>query len=368
MNPTVSKKNNGDDELSFTLANVNVSIANSIRRIILAEIPTVVFRVFPHVQNKVQITKNTTRLTNEMLKQRMGCIPIHMRPDAPISTLIVEINKKNTTDQMMYVTTGDFKIRDTNGQYLNKQDVQAIFPSNKITHDFILFARLRPGVNIQTDGEELSIEATLDIGTAKEDGMYNVVSKSCYTNTQDIAKIEAAWLIELARLTNEGVHAELIEAARTNWLLIDAPRLYKDNSFDFKIKTNSVYSNEALVGEACTIMLNKLETFNGKVQTKTIKINKSETTVENSYDIVLENEDYTLGKVLEYLLYVEYFDKQHLLTYCGFKQFHPHDDDSIVRISFKNDEDLNNIYDYLINISNTATTIYEAIRSEFETT
>ncbi len=39
--------------LSFTLSGVNVSIANSLRRIILSEIPCVVFKTTPHKENKV---------------------------------------------------------------------------------------------------------------------------------------------------------------------------------------------------------------------------------------------------------------------------------------------------------------------------
>ena len=57
MNPQVSDKNEIDNILKFTLHGVNVSIANAIRRIILSEIPSVVFRTFPHNENKMEIIK-----------------------------------------------------------------------------------------------------------------------------------------------------------------------------------------------------------------------------------------------------------------------------------------------------------------------
>ena len=78
MNPKISAKTENDGILNFTLSQTNVSIANAIRRIILSDIPCVVFRTFPHDENRVNISKNTTRLTNEMIKQRVGCVPIHM--------------------------------------------------------------------------------------------------------------------------------------------------------------------------------------------------------------------------------------------------------------------------------------------------
>ena len=48
MNPIVKYTTDENDVLSFTLSNTNVSIANSIRRIILSEIDLVVFKPFPY--------------------------------------------------------------------------------------------------------------------------------------------------------------------------------------------------------------------------------------------------------------------------------------------------------------------------------
>ncbi len=40
------------------------------------------------------------------------------------------------------------------------------------------------------------------------------------------------------------------------------------------------------------------------------------------------------GKVLEYILYEKYFVDQKMLSFCGFKKLHPHDDDSIIRVAY----------------------------------
>ena len=104
MLPVVQNISNKGDELKFTLSNVNVSIANSIRRTILSDIPTVVFKTAPYEENKANILVNTSRLNNEIIKQRLSCIPIHV-PDImrfPLKDYLLEVNVENITDIDMY--------------------------------------------------------------------------------------------------------------------------------------------------------------------------------------------------------------------------------------------------------------------------
>lgn len=48
----------------------------------------------------------------------------------------------------------------------------------------------------------------------------------------------------------------------------------------------------------------------------------------------MKNEDYTIGKVIEYIIHEDYFRTNKKLNYVGFIKEHPHDDDSIIRMSF----------------------------------
>ena len=91
----VSTRNEKDGLLTFTLSNINVSIANGLRRTILSDIPVIAFKTFPHAENRAEFITNTSRFNNEILKQRLGCIPIHI-PDLtmPYNELLVEIHKK----------------------------------------------------------------------------------------------------------------------------------------------------------------------------------------------------------------------------------------------------------------------------------
>ena len=67
-----------------------------------------------------------------------------------------------------------------------------------------------------------------------------------------------------------------------------------------------------------------------------VVINTTVTTMENCYDIILENEDYTIGNILNYILYTIFYRDTKFLSYCGFKKMHPHDSYSIIRIAFTN--------------------------------
>ena len=111
MIPRVELNSSPNDEiLLFTLSGVNVSLANAIRRTILSDIPLVVFRTTPYKENKANIISNTSRLNNEILKQRLSCIPIHIKdPDSfPLKNYLLEVNVENITNTTMYVTTENF--------------------------------------------------------------------------------------------------------------------------------------------------------------------------------------------------------------------------------------------------------------------
>ena len=111
MNPIVLDIKEENNVLSFTINSINVSYANAIRRVILADLPTVVFRTIPHEKNDATFHINTCRLNNEILKQRLSCIPVHISDlETPIQDYIVEIDVNNDTDAIIYVTTADFKI------------------------------------------------------------------------------------------------------------------------------------------------------------------------------------------------------------------------------------------------------------------
>lgn len=367
MNPRIEKITEDNDTLTFTLRDVNVSLANGLRRTILSDIPCVVFKTIPYEENKCNIKINTTRLNNEILKQRLSCIPIHISDlKMPLQNYILEVNVDNLTDTIIYVTTEDFKIKNLmTNHYLSEKDQKAIFPPNNLTGYYIDFARLRPKISHEIPGEKLNLTCELSIGTAKQDGMFNCVSTCSYGFTQDDETIETELTKKIQEWKDNGLSKDEIIFESKNWRLLDGQRIVKRDSFDFIIQTVGVFTNQEIIRKACDILIDKLDLLNTSIDTDDLKITPSENTMPNSYDVTLENEDYTIGKVLEYFLYSKFYEGTKSLSFCGFKKMHPHDKDSIIRIAYKEELDKMAIKQNLKECIADAIDIYKKIQDKF---
>ena len=330
-----SKTENGNS-IKFTLANVNYSIANALRRIILSDIPITAFKTFPHEENMSIFHTNTSRLNNEILRQRLECVPVYIKdPEINLDELEVEIHVKNTGNMIKFVTTKDFKIKDLKtDKYLADNVRDAIFPPDQITGDHIIFCRLRPKISNEVDGEEIHITSKLSIQTAADSGAYNSASACSYSFTPDKMKQDTEWQKKLTTLTEEEKDPENLMFVEQDWRNHNSQRYFKVNYFDFIIESIGVYSGYELVEKACEIMINKLQTLYERAGTSNIEILQAETTMPWSLDIKLENESYTLGKVVEFVMNKKFYTEGKLLTYIGFRQEHPHDTDSFIRVAF----------------------------------
>jgi len=359
MEPMLKNFSEDQDVLKFTLHNIEVCFANAIRRTILSDIPTIVIRSETHDINQCNIKVNTSRLHNEILKQRISCIPIHStllrdnesKKALPTNySLVVDV--ENTTDNILYVTTEDFRLRDnSNGDILSKDAMDklfpGLFPKNTLTQSYIDLVRLRPKVGNDIPGEHFSMVAEFSVATAKDNSMFNVVSKCAYGNTMDSTKASSAWDAQEEKLRKDGESEGDIKFQKDNFRILDAQRHYEKNSFDFVIQTLGVYDNKDLVRKSCAVIQNKLIDLVQIIDNAEMPIFTGETTMENCFDIHLENEDYTIGKILEYMLYTKFYQGDNSLNFCGFKKFHPHDSKSVIRVAFMKKTDKTVVNRYL---------------------
>lgn len=370
--PKLSQINESEDgtKLTFRIEDANVSIVNALRRIILSEIPTVVIRSTPYDKNRVNIEVNTTRMNNEIIKQRLSCIPVYINENQfpSISELVLELNVKNDSTLVAYATSGDFKIKNAKtNTYISDQEVKNMFPADPITGDYIDIVRLRPKTS--NNGEELKLTCSLDIGTSKEDSSFAVASTCCYSCVVDEERVEEAWNSKKGELQANRTPPEEMILAEKNWRLLDSKRITVPDAFNFTVETVGVFTNKSIVVKACKIMIDKLSNIREKLSMRDV-INKSISTIENCYDITLESEDYTLGKVLEYMLYSKHYDRvsntsDKTLHYCGFSKPHPHINSSIIRIGFVENVDMNTIVSYMNGAAIDAIRIFEMIGSAF---
>ncbi len=345
-----------NDTLSFTLTGVDCSYANAVRRVILSDIPIVVFKTTPHEEDKCNISVNTSRLNNEILKQRLSCIPVCIRDlDINLKDYILELDVENKTDTTMIVTTKDFKVLNVaTNKHLDENDVRKIFPpyippTGKGEY-FIDFARLRPKISEEIPGEKIKLTCEFIISTARDDSMFNVVGTCAYGFTPNREEMLKQVGIRAAKWQDEGKTKEEVDFESKNWMLLEGLRYVKKNSFDFTIQTVGIYDNTDIVTLACDLLIQKINIQRHLLDTDELEIKPSENTLENSYDVILHNEDYTVGNILNHELYESFYKKHEILTYVGFKKMHPHDSDSILRVGFKDSSGKSGVKDILTTV------------------
>jgi DNA-directed RNA polymerase subunit L len=150
------------------------------------------------------------------------------------------------------------------------------------------------------------------------------------------------------------------------------------NEFEFVIKTIGQYTNYQLVYLACQILSKQLASLANQIESQIVPIHDSKnsrelgytsvtvSSMENSYDIILEEQDYTLGFLLEHFLFTLFYDNEEDLSYIGFKKYHPHDDYSVIRMAFKKgDSAMLFVKQYLIRACMEAKRVLEAIQKKF---
>lgn len=373
-----------DNKLSFSLKNIHYSTANAIRRTILSDIPVYGIKTETEEINQCHVQANTSRFHNEIIKQRLSCIPVHSKvknpkpinksrepwesesaPDSYSSKedmrlYELEVEAKNEDDhQTLWVTTEDFRLRnkETN-EYLSPEELHQIFPANVITGRYIDFVRLLPRIGQTVPGEQIKLSAEFSVCTAKENGMYNVATICTYHNTIDTVKRDAAWeqyeKEHSKEFENKSDQEKLFE--KENFYQLQGQKYFVSNKkgepieFSFVVQSVGIYESTEIVKMACSVLVDKLRILihqsdadilqiipSDSIRQSGVYLSVTESSIPYSYDIVLENEDYTIGCVLEHILYEMYYEGEQLMTFVGFKKYHPHDTYSILRVAYKED-------------------------------
>ena len=376
--PKMSKPNietfvDHDGTLKFTVSGINVSLANAVRRTILADIPTYCFRTLPHAENRVNITANTTRLNNEIIKQRMGCIPIHLKANDPdfehfnVEDYRVVLDVQNTGTACEYVTTKHFRIVNAKtGKELSESVVRRIFPPDAITGGYILIARLMPRLTQFVEGERLALTAEIGVGTARMDGMYNVVSTCAYCATPNVEEADKVWAECAKVLERDGNEAAFIASEKKNWFAMEAQRYVHYDSFDFIIESVGVYSNVEILTKACMLLVEKCNKLVSDIENASgdVDVVPSDSTLSNGYDVTLQNEDYTMGKCLEYFIHTNHYAGSRTVSYCGFRKTHPHDTHSMIRLAFNAPTDVDIAHTYLMQAARDSAAVFQSLISQ----
>jgi DNA-directed RNA polymerase subunit L len=345
---------------AFTLSPIHVTYANTIRRLILTGVETVAFRsdmTSTGSTTDVVIKRNDTPMTNEMLADRIGLIPINVsepltwKSDKYVFTLKVAGDKDNTT----YVKSGDFKIKEIVSIDALEPDpvpTEKFFPPNSITGDTCLIATLQPGAN--TLQQFIEVEAKATKGTGREHARFIPVSQCSYeytpdSNPQRVEEMFVKWLDVAKKASAVEKGSERYNELRREFNTMQIKRCFKINdknepfSFDFTVETAGVLPVPYIVGRACEVGENMCSRYvnihRGELPDE-ITISSADSRIIG-YDFLIRGHDHTLGNLLQTWLVENHIqgEANPKITYAGYSVPHPLRDEIILRIGVEDGEE-----------------------------
>lgn len=363
--------------VKFEIANIHFSMANAMRRIMIAQVKTVGFRSEPYTSCDINIIINDSPLHNQMMAHRIAMIPINVPTPEKINIAdyVFIINVVNNTNTIIPVTTKDFQIKQVStNKMLSRDDVIKFFPPDPITGDYIILTKLRPlwfvpsktvsqdVVNEMSkdfnkpvaDPMTFHIEAKASISNGVENGHYSPIACACYINTVDPKRAEIglkAYIETQNELSlKQKTEPIAVEVLKRRFDLTERARYFYINDkdepsvFTFNIESVGVIPPLIIYHRAIDILKDKINTFISNLISKNeniITINASKQ-LNGGYDIIIKNEDDTLGNIIQSHLCMLYADfalpkEQRLLKFIGYKRPHPLENHIIFSIQGVND-------------------------------
>ena len=315
---------------SFRFAGGPCQAANALRRAIVAHTPAVAMVAFPADASTITITTNTSQLNNEILKQRLACVPIHITDrGTDVSKYAIRIAEEASGTETRNITTEHIQLllADTNTP-VSDAARRAVFPPSPLTGDYVLLARLRPAAASRVLAERLELVATMLWTEGAQGGSATSASTCAYGYTPDPVRQKETWEAE----GKPGGDYD-------NWLLGPGAAIAVPDSFDFALGSVGVYTNKQLLAMGCATVAASFESL-AQAMGEPAAVKPSPTTMPNCYDIEIGGDVYMTGPYVQRLVCASHCDGQPgaRATYVGFRKPHPHDTTAILRIALAADE------------------------------
>ncbi|EPQ30797.1 uncharacterized protein PFL1_01698 [Pseudozyma flocculosa PF-1] len=175
-----------DAQVEFDLIGVDASIANAIRRVLMAEVPTVAIE-------HVYVWNNTSIIQDEVLSHRLGLVPLKIDPDRiamrmpgddadDSNTVVFHLKAKcernprapkgETDPDKCYIGHNVYSSQLTWDPKGSQEEDFADCPPRAV-HDRILLAKMRPG-------QELDLELHCEKGIGKDHAKFSPVATATY--------------------------------------------------------------------------------------------------------------------------------------------------------------------------------------------
>ena len=315
--------------IEFTLQGCSTPCANGLRRIIIARLPVAAMNASSDEDSTIQISANTGALSNEIVKHRLSCIPVHgLQQPTDLSNYTLRLDVTADEDTPRLVTTADIQVMwgdAANLQPAPASVAKSLFPANPITGDHIVITKLNPAIPAVSAGERLAFDAKLYWTEGSVKGTASAACTCSYKPTPDPARQEEAW--------QSASGGEDNPQAKQDWLLGPGTRITIPNSYDFCLEGIGVYSPVTMLNMACDILsedlANALASF-----TEDGAITPLVTTLQDAHNVKITGDVYTVGYLLQDALYAKHCVGPSK-NYVGFRKDHPHDSYGTLRVAIE---------------------------------
>ncbi|EGG00521.1 uncharacterized protein MELLADRAFT_111755 [Melampsora larici-populina 98AG31] len=283
--------------MEFDLVGVDASIANALRRIMIAEVPSIAIE-------DVFVWNNTSLVHDEVLAQRLGLIPLKVDPRkldmrgpegaTDMNTLVFKLVARCSRNPNVSKTEKDPSIlytdSDVTSGYLDwqpKGDQPALFGSQppKAVQDDILLVKMRPG-------QEISIEMHCVKGIGKDHAKFSPVATASYRllphiiihepilepHCEKFTSCFAQGVIEIVKNQHGQKECKVLNPRKdtVSREVLRHPEFEGKVSlgrvrdhFIFNVESSGVYRPEELPIEACLVLLQKIRSVRVALESHT---------------------------------------------------------------------------------------------------
>lgn len=334
--------------MTFQIKDTDVAYVNTLRRTILTGVESLAFNAKMSdtgTTTDVKITANTTPMTNEMLADRIGLIPM-VTPDVwEKDQFEFRLSMENNTNMTMPVKAEHIEVfkmgRADEGFVKYTPGNKEFFRPDPITGDTCVLAMLKAKQPNQA-AQKIEFTARASIGTGQQHIRWCPVSQCAYSYTIDTdvgrqQQFFVRWLENTKKMSMDSLNEEpgKKEMMIREFQTMEVQRCYKvnekgdPNSFDFVVESIGILPISKIVERALLAIEKKCSKYAGELPSD-VRVVPADARMKG-FDFYFPDEDHTLGNLLQAYMEGNLMNAGEI-SYAGYKVPHPLRAEMVLRV------------------------------------
>ena len=342
-----------ENTMTFQIRDTEVAYVNTLRRTILTGVETLAFNSKMNetgATSDVKILTNTTPMTNEMLADRIGLIPIHVNAETwsaegwDKDLFEFRLSMENNTNNTMPVKAEHIEVfkkgMADEGYVRYAPGNKEFFHPDPVTGDTCLIAVLKAKQPNQAP-QKIEFVARATVGIGQQHIRWCPVSQCSYSYTIDTdagrqQQFFERWLENNKKLSMQALNddPQKKEAMIREFQTMEVQRCYKINetgepsSFDFVVESIATLPIFQIIEKALYNIEKKCARYSGELPND-VRVVPADARMKG-FDFYFPNEDHTLGNLFQSYMEANQMDTE--ITYVGYKVPHPLRAEMVLRV------------------------------------